>query len=130
MYTIRCRKNALLIQTGVEIVWENKLNGSWDAYLTSPADFAGVDDIVTNLAKEREPGIEIIKRTPQSVIISSNIVHGKTSLFPNLMSYQNTVNSLNCGHPRDHDLVSLIARIRNSENLFQSNICNSFLLGI
>ena len=24
--------------------------------LVSPADFAGVDDIVTNLAKEREPG--------------------------------------------------------------------------
>ena len=24
------------------------------------ADFAGVDDIITNLAKEREPGIEII----------------------------------------------------------------------
>ena len=22
----------------------------------SPADFAGVDDIITNLAKEREPG--------------------------------------------------------------------------
>ena len=28
----------------------------WDAYLASPADFAGVDDIITNLAKEREPG--------------------------------------------------------------------------
>ena len=27
-----------------------------------PADFAGVDDI--NLAKERQPGIEILKHTP------------------------------------------------------------------
>ena len=29
-----------------------------------PADFAGADDIIINLAKEREPGIEIIKRSP------------------------------------------------------------------
>ena len=29
---------------------------SWDAYLASPASFAGADDIITNLAKEREPG--------------------------------------------------------------------------
>ena len=39
-----------------------RMNGSWDAYLASPADFAGADDITTNLAKEREPRIEIIKR--------------------------------------------------------------------
>ena len=46
---------------GVEIVWDNqRINGSRDAYLASPADFAGADDIITNLAKEREPGIEII----------------------------------------------------------------------
>ena len=32
------------------------MNGSLDAYLASPADFAGADDIITNLAKEREPG--------------------------------------------------------------------------
>ena len=30
------------------------MNGSWDAYLASPTDFAGADDIITNLAKERE----------------------------------------------------------------------------
>ena len=30
------------------------MNGSWDAYLASPADFAGADNIVTNLAKEKE----------------------------------------------------------------------------
>ena len=29
-----------------------------------PTDFAGADDIITNLAKEREPGIEIIKHIP------------------------------------------------------------------
>ena len=40
------------------------MNGSWDVYLASPADFAGADDVITNLAKEREPGIEIIERTP------------------------------------------------------------------
>ena len=32
------------------------MNGSWDAHLASPTDFAGVDNIITNLAKEREPG--------------------------------------------------------------------------
>ena len=43
---------------GVEIVWDNVdwMNGSWDAYLASSADFAGADDIITNLAKERESG--------------------------------------------------------------------------
>ena len=40
------------------------MNGSWDAYLASPTDFAGADDNITNLAKEREPGIEIIECTP------------------------------------------------------------------
>ena len=34
------------------------------------------------------------------------------------------------GHPRDRELVSFIARVRNSGNLFQSNVCNLFLLGI
>ena len=37
-----------------------------------PADFAGVYDITNNLAKEREPGIEIggdIERSPLSLII-------------------------------------------------------------
>ena len=47
------------------------MNGSWDAYLASPADLAGADDNITNLAKEREPGIEIIERIPLSLIINS-----------------------------------------------------------
>ena len=47
------------------------MNGSWDAYVASSADFAGADDIITDLAKEREPGIEIIERTPLSLIITS-----------------------------------------------------------
>ena len=47
---VRLRKNALLIQIGVEIVWDNfycrecmdlGLRPSWDAYLASPPDFAG-----------------------------------------------------------------------------------------
>ena len=37
-----------------------------------PTDFAGADDIITNLAKEREPGIEIIKCIPLSLIITSS----------------------------------------------------------
>ena len=32
-------------------------------YLAPPADFSGADDIITNLATEREPRIEVIKRT-------------------------------------------------------------------
>ena len=35
-----------------------------------------------------------------------------------------SVNSLDCGHPRDRELVSLIARVRNTRNLFQPNVCN------
>ena len=45
----------------------HRLLNEWilpDAYLAPPADFAGADDIFTNLAKEREPGIEIIERAP------------------------------------------------------------------
>ena len=58
-------KNALLTAFGVEIVWYNQqMNGARSAYLASPADFAGAGDIITNLAREKEPGIEIIKRTP------------------------------------------------------------------
>ena len=34
------------------------MSGSLYTYLASPGDFAGADDIITNLAKEREPGIE------------------------------------------------------------------------
>ena len=78
VYCVRRRKNALLITFGVEIVWDNQLikriNASWDTYLASPADFAGADDIITNLAKEREPGIEIIERTPLSLIVTSLVI--------------------------------------------------------
>ena len=37
-------------------------------------------------------------------------------------SYMSTVNSFYCRYPWDRELVSLIARVRNNENLFQSNI--------
>ena len=47
------------------------MNGSWDKYLAYPADFAGVDNIITNLAKEWEPGIGIIECTPLPLIITS-----------------------------------------------------------
>ena len=37
---------------------------------------------------------------------------------------------LYCEHLRDRELVSLIARISNSVNLLQLNVCHLFLLGI
>ena len=40
------------------------MNGPWDACLASSTDLAGADNIINNLAKEREPGIEISKHTP------------------------------------------------------------------
>ena len=44
------------------------MDGSWDAHLASPAYFfAGAD----NITKKREPGIKIIKRTSESLIITS-----------------------------------------------------------
>ena len=64
--------NAPLIAFGVEIVWDNRsinklMSGFWDACLASPADCAGADDIITNLAKEKKPEIEITERTPLRV---------------------------------------------------------------
>ena len=47
------------------------MNGSWDVYVASPAYSAGKDDIIADLAKKKEPGIEIIERTSQSLIITS-----------------------------------------------------------
>ena len=41
-----------------------------------------------------------------------------------------TVNSLYSGHCRDLELVSSLARVRNSGSLFQSNVCILFLPGI
>ena len=38
-----------------------------------------------------------------------------------------TVNSLYSGHCRDLELMSSLARVRNSGSLFQSNVCNLFL---
>ena len=45
------------------------MNGSWDAYLASPVDFAGMDDIISNLAKEREPikGHGVCSMSPRSI---------------------------------------------------------------
>ena len=47
------RRANLNVNKGI-LKWKpfwNKVYGSWDAYLASPADFAGEDDIITNLAK-------------------------------------------------------------------------------
>ena len=43
------------------------MNESWDVYMASPTDFAGADDIITKLGKEREPLIKIIERTPSGL---------------------------------------------------------------
>ena len=37
----------------------------------NPSDFAGADDIITKLAKERDPGIEIIERTRTQELVTS-----------------------------------------------------------
>ena len=40
--------------------------------------------------------------------------------------FESTVPSLYCGHCRDLQLVSSLARVRNSRSLFQSNVCLAF----
>ena len=59
------------------------MNGSWDAYLSFPADFTGADDIITNLAKEREPGIEISECTPLSLIITRHVLFIVAYMYAN-----------------------------------------------
>ena len=44
--------------------------------------------------------------------------------------YTHTVNSLYYGQPRDGELVSITARVRNNGKLFQPNVCDLFLPGI
>ena len=48
-FCVPFRKNALLIQIVVKIVWDkvDRMNGSWDMYLLFPTDFAGEDEIIT-----------------------------------------------------------------------------------
>ena len=62
------RKILLLLSTNMGTMTSHEnhqfMNGSWYAYLASPADFTGADDIITNSAKEREPGIEISNALP------------------------------------------------------------------
>ena len=41
-----------------------------------------------------------------------------------------TADSFSRGHCTDFELVSSLARVRNSRSLFQSNISNVFLEGI
>ena len=57
---IRRTKNALLIEIGVEIVWDNQSTNE----RILGCVFVGADDMITNLAKEGEPGFEIIKHSP------------------------------------------------------------------
>ena len=50
------------------------MNLYWGVYLAPAADFAGADDIITNLTMEREPGIEIIDCSRLSLIITSKLI--------------------------------------------------------
>ena len=73
-FWVRRSMNALLIQIVVETVWHN-VDSAWDAYLASPADFAGADDIITNLVKEREPGSRSSNALQSLIITSYNCDH-------------------------------------------------------
>ena len=46
------------------------------AYLASPADFAEADDIITNLAKEREPGSRSSNALPNLSVTSFMVYKG------------------------------------------------------
>ena len=66
-----CIHNSIAARCAFTISYlESRLNGTalneWILERVSeiPTDFAGADNIITNLAKERELGIEIIERTP------------------------------------------------------------------
>ena len=48
-----------------------------------PADFAEADDIITNLENERDPGIQIIKHIPLSLIVTSPVLNGTLLLLGN-----------------------------------------------
>ena len=66
---------------------------------------------------------------PETVNIEkmANLKANTKTLFLNLPY---SVNCLYSGHCRDLELMSSLARVRNSGNLFQSNICNLFFPGI
>ena len=49
------------------------------------------------------------------------------ALIKSFNDFENRVNSLYSGHCRELEVVSSLARVRNSGSLFQSNICNLFL---
>ena len=56
------------------------MNGSWGSYLTSPADFAGADDIITNLAKEKVPVHLTVYILPEPGTASPRIAVSAVSL--------------------------------------------------
>ena len=59
-------------------------------------------------------------------LLSAGPVFRTISIVNVFIEKENTVKSLYCVHPPDGELVSLIARVRNGGNLFQSNVCNLF----
>ena len=62
--------------------------------------------------------------------IGSGCLWANKKKIPFIEYLLNTVNSLNYGHPRDRELVSLIAKVSDNRNLFQSNACILFLLEV
>ena len=72
-----------------------------------------------------------LQPSTQAAFIHSPIT--TLSLLDSIMNSttrQYTVNSVYSGHCRDPELVSTLARVRNSGSLFQSNVCDIFLSGI
>ena len=67
---VRRRKNTFLLAFGVEIVWDNQQMNEWIV----------LGRAITNLAKEREPGIEFIECTPKSLIITSLVTRSITKI--------------------------------------------------
>ena len=63
-------------------------------------------------------------------LLSAGPVFRTISIVNVFIEKENTVKSFYCVHPRDGELVSLIARVRNGGNLFQSTSVIYFLPGI
>ena len=92
-------QNYYCIQIGVEIVWDSRSTKEWILGRVSGIlrGGGGADDIIINLAKEREPGIEIIERNTWSLIITGyyyNITLAYLSDFF-LQANNNTTHKLN-----------------------------------
>ena len=105
------------------------LDGMWDTLVTKSRK-EDLNKYFENSAicmNKAVPNI-VNKKVLESEKSESNRIRSVRVLYEG--GLVSTVNSLYCGHCRDLELVSLLARVRNSGSLFQSNVCNLFLPGI